>query len=209
MSGIDSVYHRVAARRGGHGRRMLDTLTGRLSRIVKTIRGEARLTESNVQDALREVRIALLEADCALPVVQGFHRRGAREGARRGGDRQPHARPGAGRGGAPRAHAPDGRGERRAGPRDAAARGASSWPGLQGSGKTTTTGKLARWLIEKRKRVLVVSCDVYRPAAIEQLKTVAAQARGRLPADRRRTKPPAGDRAAGRSSTPRRATSTC
>ena len=51
---------------------MFDTLTGRLSRIVKTIRGEARLTESNVQDALREVRIALLEADCALPVVKDF-----------------------------------------------------------------------------------------------------------------------------------------
>ncbi|MDA0225812.1 MAG: signal recognition particle receptor subunit alpha, partial [Proteobacteria bacterium] len=51
---------------------MLDSLTQRLARIVKTIRGEARLTEANIQDALREVRVALLEADCALPVVRDF-----------------------------------------------------------------------------------------------------------------------------------------
>ena len=51
---------------------MLDNLTARLGRIVKTIRGEARLTEGNIQDALREVRVALLEADCALPVVKDF-----------------------------------------------------------------------------------------------------------------------------------------
>src|SRR3954453_17269557 len=61
MSGTFSVYHP-----------MLDTLTGRLAKIVKQIRGEARLTEANVQDALREVRIALLEADVALPVVKQF-----------------------------------------------------------------------------------------------------------------------------------------
>src|SRR5512147_2137162 len=61
MSGTCSVYHP-----------MLDNLTARLAKIVKTIRGEARLTESNIQDALREVRIALLEADVALPVVKQF-----------------------------------------------------------------------------------------------------------------------------------------
>ena len=64
---------------------MFDNLTGRLSRVVKTLRGEARLTETNIQDALREVRVALLEADVALPVVRDFHRARAREGARPGG----------------------------------------------------------------------------------------------------------------------------
>src|SRR5437764_4512907 len=61
MSGTSSVYHP-----------MLDNLTGRLAKIVKQIRGEARLTEANIQDALREVRVALLEADVALPVVKHF-----------------------------------------------------------------------------------------------------------------------------------------
>ena len=58
---------------------MFENLTGRLSQVVKTLRGEARLTEANIQDALREVRMALLEADVALPVVQGFHRPRARD----------------------------------------------------------------------------------------------------------------------------------
>src|SRR5213592_3022192 len=61
MSGTSSVYHP-----------MLDNLTARLAKIVKQIRGEARLTEANIQDALREVRLALLEADVALPVVRDF-----------------------------------------------------------------------------------------------------------------------------------------
>ena len=84
---------------------MLDNLTSRLAKIVKTIRGEARLTEANVQDALREVRIALLEADVALPVVKHFIDAVRAQGARPGGDRQPHAGAGAGRRRAPRADA--------------------------------------------------------------------------------------------------------
>ena len=82
---------------------MLDTLTARLAKIVKTIRGEARLTEANIQEALREVRVALLEADVALPVVKHFIDSVRAGGARRGSGRQPDAGPGAGRRGAPRA----------------------------------------------------------------------------------------------------------
>ena len=88
---------------------MLDNLTERLSRVVKTLRGEARLTDDNIQDALREVRLALLEADVALPVVKDFVARDAREGARRGGRRLAHAGPGADRRRAPRADGADGR----------------------------------------------------------------------------------------------------
>ena len=84
---------------------MLDNLTHRLTRVIKKLRGEARLTEANIQDALREVRMALLEADVALPVVKDFIARGERAGARPGGDRQPHAGSGAGRRRAPRADA--------------------------------------------------------------------------------------------------------
>jgi len=167
---------------------MLDNLTNRLSRIVKTMRGEARLTESNTQEMLREVRMALLEADVALPIVRDFiaqvkekalgqevvnslnpgqalvgivHRELA---AVMGGDLGEHA----------------------------SELSLATQPpavilmaGLQGAGKTTTVGKLAKWLKEGdhvrygrktgKKKVLVVSADVYRPAAIAQLQTVAEQ----------------------------------
>jgi len=154
---------------------MLETLTGRLARIVKTIRGEARLTEANVQDALREVRIALLEADCALPVVKDFIA-AVREKAL-GAEVIGSLTPGQALVGVVHREL-----TRLMGEANVALDLATQPPavilmaGLQGSGKTTTTGKLARQLIEQRKRVLLVSCDVYRPAAIEQLKTVAAQA---------------------------------
>jgi len=154
---------------------MLETLTGRLARIVKTIRGEARLTEANVQDALREVRIALLEADCALPVVKDFIA-AVREKAL-GAEVIGSLTPGQALVGVVHREL-----TRLMGEANVALDLATQPPavflmaGLQGSGKTTTSGKLARWLIEQRKRVLLVSCDVYRPAAIEQLKTVAAQA---------------------------------
>jgi len=154
---------------------MLETLTGRLARIVKTIRGEARLTEANVQDALREVRIALLEADCALPVVKDFIA-AVREKAL-GEEVIGSLTPGQALVGVVHREL-----TRLMGEANVALDLATQPPavflmaGLQGSGKTTTTGKLARWLIAQRKRVLLVSCDVYRPAAIEQLKTVAAQA---------------------------------
>jgi len=154
---------------------MLETLTGRLARIVKTIRGEARLTEANVQDALREVRIALLEADCALPVVKDFIA-AVREKAL-GAEVIGSLTPGQALVGVVHREL-----TRLMGEANVALDLATQPPavilmaGLQGSGKTTTTGKLAQHLIEQRKRVLLVSCDVYRPAAIEQLKTVAAQA---------------------------------
>ena len=76
---------------------MLDNLTERLSKVVKQLRGQARLTEENIQEAMREVRLALLEADVALPVVKDFVGPRAREGARAGGRRIAHARPGADR----------------------------------------------------------------------------------------------------------------
>lgn len=168
---------------------MLDNLTNRLSRVVKTLRGEARLTEANTQEILREVRLALLEADVSLPVVRELVARVKEKAlgeevvgsltpgqalvgvvhkeltALMGGDLGPHATE------LSLAQQPP---------------AIILMAGLQGAGKTTTTGKLARWLNEGnhthegrktgKKKVLVVSADVYRPAAIEQLKTVAAQA---------------------------------
>ena len=154
---------------------MLENLTERLSRIAKTIRGEARLTEANVQGALRDVRMALLEADVALPVVKTFVGRvlEAALGAEVLGSLTPgqalvgvvHRELTALMGGG-----------------DAALDLAVPPPavvllaGLQGSGKTTTAAKLAKMLMtEQKKKPLLVSCDVYRPAAIEQLRTLAAQ----------------------------------
>ena len=153
---------------------MLETLTERLSRVVKTLRGEARLTDANIQDAMREVRLALLEADVALPVVRTFvaDLREKAIGAEVTGSLTPgQALIGvvareltALMGGA-------------AQPLDLASRPPAVilLAGLQGSGKTTTAAKLARLLSGQKKKVLLVSTDVYRPAAIEQLKTLAVQ----------------------------------
>ena len=154
---------------------MLDNLTARLAKIVKTIRGEARLTEANVQDALREVRIALLEADVALPVVKHFIEQ-VRVAAL-GQEVIGSLTPGQALVGIVHRELARLMGEANAQLDLAVAPPAVIlMAGLQGSGKTTTVGKLAVFLKAQKKKVLVVSCDVYRPAAIEQLKTVAAQA---------------------------------
>ncbi len=154
---------------------MLDNLTARLARIVKTIRGEARLTEANVQEALREVRIALLEADVALPVVKHFIEQ-VRVAAL-GQEVIGSLTPGQALVGIVHRELARLMGEANAQLDLAVAPPAVIlMAGLQGSGKTTTVGKLAVFLKAQKKKVLVVSCDVYRPAAIEQLKTVAAQA---------------------------------
>jgi signal recognition particle subunit SRP54 len=155
---------------------MASALTDRLSRLVKTMRGQARITESNVADMLREVRMALLEADVALPVVREFIARVKDKalGAEVAGSLNPGqalvgivhkelaATMGQGIADIDLATQPP---------------AVILMAGLQGAGKTTTTAKLAKHLIEKRKKkVLTVSADVYRPAAIEQLKTVTKQA---------------------------------
>ncbi len=155
---------------------MASALSDRLSRIVKEMRGQARITESNVTDMLREVRMALLEADVALPVVRDFIARVKDKalgqevvGSLTPGqvlvsvvNRELAATMGEGVSDINLAAQPP---------------AVILMAGLQGAGKTTTTAKLARHLIEKRKKkVLTVSGDVYRPAAIEQLKTVTAQA---------------------------------
>jgi signal recognition particle subunit SRP54 len=155
---------------------MLENLTNRLSRVMKTIRGEARLTEANIGDALREVRMALLEADVALPVVKDFIAQ-VKEKAL-GEEVVGSLTPGQALVGVVHRTLTDLMGGANAELDLAVAPPAIIlMAGLQGSGKTTTTGKLAKLLREEhRKKVLVVSCDVYRPAAIEQLKSVAAQA---------------------------------
>ena len=155
---------------------MASALTEKLSRLVKQISGQARITESNVTDMLREVRMALLEADVALPVVRDFIAR-VKEKAL-GQEVMGSLKPGQALVGIVNRELAATMGE---GVSDINL--ATQPPavilmaGLQGAGKTTTTAKLARHLIEKRKKkVLTVSGDVYRPAAIEQLKTVTAQA---------------------------------
>jgi signal recognition particle subunit SRP54 len=155
---------------------MLDNLTQRLSRVIKTLRGEARLTEDNIQEALREVRVALLEADVALSVVRDFIAK-VREKAL-GQDVVGSLTPGQALVGVVQRELTALMGGEAAGLNLAVTPPAVIlMAGLQGSGKTTTSGKLAKWLIEReRRKPLLVSCDVYRPAAIEQLKTVAAQA---------------------------------
>jgi signal recognition particle subunit SRP54 len=155
---------------------MLNNLTQRLSRVVKTLKGEARITESNIQDMLREVRLALLEADVALPVVRAFTARVKDKAL--GQDVVGSLTPGQALVGVVQRELADLMGG------DAVPLNLATQPpaivlmaGLQGAGKTTTTAKLARLLTERqKKKVLTVSCDVYRPAAIAQLQTVTAQA---------------------------------
>ena len=153
---------------------MLDNLTNRLARVMKTLKGEARLTESNISDALREVRMALLEADVALPVVKDFIAAVKEKAV--GEAVIGSLSPGQALIGVVHAELTKIMGD--------AHEGINTQPpaivlmaGLQGAGKTTTVGKLGKFLKENhKKKVLVVSCDVYRPAAIEQLKSVAGQA---------------------------------
>jgi signal recognition particle subunit SRP54 len=165
---------------------MASTLTDRLSRLVKTMRGQARITEDNVQDMLREVRMALLEADVALPVVRDFIARVKAKAL--GQEVSGSLNPGQALVGIVHKELAATMGEvDEAGKlRPPAEINLAAQPpavilmaGLQGAGKTTTVAKLTRHLISKRKKkVLTVSGDVYRPAAIEQLKTVTGQAGG-------------------------------
>jgi signal recognition particle subunit SRP54 len=163
---------------------MFESLTQRLSGTLNRLRGRGRLTEENIREATREVRIALLEADVALPVVQALVERVKVRAV--GQEVLKSLTPG-------QALIKVVRDEL------ATVMGASAselnlnvpapavilMAGLQGAGKTTTVGKLAKHLKEKRKKkVMVVSADVYRPAAIEQLKTLAQQVNvGFFPSD--------------------------
>ena len=155
---------------------MLDNLTQRLARVMKTLRGEARLTEDNIADALREVRLALLEADVALPAVKAFIAAVKEKAV--GEEVIGSLSPGQALIGVVHRELTSLMGDAHAGLNLAVQPPAIVlMAGLQGAGKTTTVGKLAKMLREaQKKKVLVVSCDVYRPAAIEQLKTVAEQA---------------------------------
>jgi len=155
---------------------MASSLTDKLSRLVKEMRGQARITESNVADMLREVRMALLEADVALPVVRDFIAR-VKEKAL-GQEVLGSLSPGQALVGIVNRELAATMGEGVSDINLAAQPPAVIlMAGLQGSGKTTSTAKLAKYLTEKRKKkVLTVSGDVYRPAAIEQLRTVTQQA---------------------------------
>lgn len=155
---------------------MLDNLTQRLARVVKTLKGEARLTEDNISDALREVRMALLEADVALPVVKEFV--AAVKAKAVGEEVIGSLTPGQALVGVVHRELTQLMGGAHQGINLATQPPAVLlMAGLQGAGKTTTVGKLAKHLKEtQKKKVLVVSCDIYRPAAIEQLKSVAGQA---------------------------------
>ena len=151
---------------------MLENLSTRLQGVIKNLRGQARLTEDNISDALREVRIALLEADVALPVVKQFIAQVKQRSL--GRDVLQSLTPG-------QAVIQVVHEEL------TALMGAQSVPlnlavvppavilmaGLQGSGKTTTSAKLGKLLKEQKKKVLLASADIYRPAAIEQLRTLA------------------------------------
>ena len=153
---------------------MFQNLTDRLTGTIKRLRGQGRLSEDNISDSLREVRMALLEADVALPVVKQFTEK-VRERAV-GQEVLQSLSPGQAL-------------VRIVNDELVSLMGEACdelqlniqppavvlMAGLQGSGKTTSTAKLARWLKERKKKsVLVASCDVYRPAAIDQLQTLAA-----------------------------------
>lgn len=159
---------------------MLDTLSSRLSRILKTMRGQARLTEENTRDMVREIRLALLEADVALPVVRDLI---ARIKAKATGEEViGNLNPGQALVGVVERELTSVIGgdlppEERTIRLNVQPPAVILLAGLQGAGKTTTAGKLAKWLKEtQNKKVLTFSADVYRPAAIDQLKTVTEQA---------------------------------
>ena len=154
---------------------MLDNLTQRLTSVIKSLRGQSRLTEANIQDALREVRVALLEADVALPVVKDFITQVKEQAL--GHEVLTSLTPGQALVGIVHKQLTTLMGEQAVGLNLATTPPAIIlMAGLQGSGKTTSSGKLAKLLKEQqKKKVLLVSCDVYRPAAIEQLRLLSQQ----------------------------------
>jgi len=154
---------------------MFDQLSERLSSALRTLSGRGRLTEDNVADTVRQVRLALLEADVALSVVKTFTE--AVKARALGVEITKSLTPGQAFIKVVHEELTRLMGEPSTGLNLRAQRPVVVMlAGLQGAGKTTTAGKLARWLIEKeRKKVLLVSTDVYRPAAILQLQTLAGQ----------------------------------
>ncbi|MDI9240415.1 signal recognition particle protein [Lysobacter sp. LF1] len=154
---------------------MFESLTQRLSGTIERLRGRGRLTEENIRESLREVRIALLEADVALPVVQALIERIKVRAV--GQEVLKSLTPGQALIKVVRDEMTAVMGSQAADLNlNVPAPAVILMAGLQGAGKTTTVGKLAKHLKEKRKKkVMVVSADVYRPAAIEQLKTLAQQ----------------------------------
>ena len=152
---------------------MLENLTERLQSVIKTIRGQSRFSEENISDAMREVRIALIEADVALPAVKYFIDRLKEKVL--GTEVLKSVTPGQAIIKIVQDELINLMGNENVGLE------LSTKPpavilmaGLQGSGKTTTVAKLAKILLDQKKKVLVASADVYRPAAIDQLKTLAA-----------------------------------
>ena len=153
---------------------MLENLSGRLAGVVKTLRGQARITEANVQDTLRQVRLALLEADVALPVVKSFIE--AVKVRALGQEVLTSLTPGQALIGIVHEELTALMGGANADLDLAATPPAVIlMAGLQGSGKTTTSGKLALLLKNRKKKVLLCSADVYRPAAIDQLRQLSKQ----------------------------------
>jgi signal recognition particle subunit SRP54 len=154
---------------------MFESLTERLGKTLKNLRGQGRLTEKNIKEALREVRMALLEADVALPVVKEFIEQVRQRAV--GQEVLNSLTPGQALIKVVRDELTLLMGEQCDGINlNAPSPIVILMAGLQGSGKTTTVAKLARWLSERQKKtVMVVSCDVYRPAAIKQLETLASE----------------------------------
>src|SRR6266571_1889169 len=154
---------------------MFDNLTARLSRTLENLRGRGRITEDNIGEAMREVRVALLEADVALPVIKTFIE--SVKAKALGAEVASSLTPGQAFIGILHRELVELMGGPRAG------FNLRAQPpivvllaGLQGAGKTTTAAKLARWLIEREgKRVLLASTDVRRPAAMLQLERLAGQ----------------------------------
>jgi signal recognition particle subunit SRP54 len=154
---------------------MFDNLSERLSKTVKNLSGQGRLTEKNIKDALRDVRMALLEADVALPVVKEFIEQVKQRAI--GQEVIGSLTPGQALIKVVRDELTQLMGsESNELNLNVPAPMVILMAGLQGAGKTTTVGKLARWLMERHKKsVMVTSCDIYRPAAIQQLETVAKE----------------------------------
>ncbi len=154
---------------------MFDSLSDRLSKTIKNLRGQGRITEDNIKDTMRDVRMALLEADVALPVVRDFVDRVKQRAI--GQEVMSSLSPGQAL-----IKIVDEELVATMGEANEELNLAAQPPavilmaGLQGAGKTTTVAKLAKLLKERhKKKVMVVSCDVYRPAAIKQLQTLAGQ----------------------------------
>ncbi len=155
---------------------MFESLTDRFEGILGRLRGRGRLSEADVDEVLREIRTALLEADVEIGVVRQLHRRGARPVRRAWSCPEPEPRASRSSRSSTRSSSPSSAARPSRSPTRAGRRRSSCWPVSRARARPPPAAKLARWFKQQGRNPLLVGADLQRPAAVEQLRVLGGQA---------------------------------